>query len=162
MTFMLDTISNILNKEYEVYKLTNPTLLEAALQYITPELFLLDYDMPHRNGFELVPVIRSYHEHQNTPIIFITSIDRAVNIATAIKLGACEYILKPFQADLLLEKVAQHIRRKNRFAPEAPEVVEEPTPEIKEEPVSDACSNCDAPATGSRFCPECGTAMNTK
>ncbi|MCL2633782.1 MAG: response regulator [Oscillospiraceae bacterium] len=116
MQFMLDTIANTLDGEYEVYKLTDPTLLEAALHHVTPELFLLDYDMPYLNGFELVPIIRSYSEHENTPIIFVTSIDRAANIAAAIKLGACEYILKPFQADLLTEKVAQHIKRKNRFA----------------------------------------------
>jgi CheY-like chemotaxis protein len=112
MLFILQTIAQVLGKEYKIYKLTNPTMLETTLQYITPELFLLDCDMPQRSGFDLVPAIRSYEEHKTTPIIFLTSTGTADNIATAIKLGACDYIVKPFQADLLRQKIAANIARK--------------------------------------------------
>jgi two-component system chemotaxis response regulator CheY len=90
-------------------------MLEEALQYVTPELFLLDCDMPQRSGFDLVPVIRSYAVHKTTPIIFLTSTGTADNISTAIKLGACDYVVKPFQADMLRQKVATNIVRKNSF-----------------------------------------------
>jgi PleD family two-component response regulator len=115
MLFILQTISQVLSKEYKVYKLTNPTMLEEALQHITPELFLLDCDMPQRNGFDLVPAIRSYEEHKTTPIIFLTSTGTADNISAAVKLGACDYVVKPFQADLLRQKVAANIVRKKQF-----------------------------------------------
>jgi PleD family two-component response regulator len=115
MLFILQTISQVLSKEYKIYKLTNPTMLETTLQYITPELFLLDCDMPQRSGFDLVPAIRSYDEHKTTPIIFLTSTGTADNISAAIKLGACDYIVKPFQADLLRQKVSANIVRKNSF-----------------------------------------------
>jgi CheY-like chemotaxis protein len=115
MLFILQTISQALSKEYKVYKLTNPSMLEDALQYVTPELFLLDCDMPKRSGFELVPAIRSYEAHKTTPIIFLTSTGTADNISTAIKLGAADYVVKPFQAPLLRQKIAANIVRKNRF-----------------------------------------------
>jgi PleD family two-component response regulator len=84
MLFILQTISQVLSKEYKVYKLTNPTMLEEALQHVTPELFLLDCDMPQRNGFDLVPVIRSYEEHKTTPIIFFFFLGTADNISAAV------------------------------------------------------------------------------
>jgi PleD family two-component response regulator len=115
MLFILQTISQVLSKEYKVYKLTNPTMLETALQYITPELFLLDCDMPQRSGFDLVPAIRSFEAHKTTPIIFLTSTGTADNISTAIKLGASDYVVMPFQADMLRQKVAANITRKNTF-----------------------------------------------
>jgi CheY-like chemotaxis protein len=115
MLFILQTISQVLSKDYKVYKLTNPTMLETTLQYIQPELFLLDCDMPQRSGFDLVPAIRNYEIHKTTPIIFLTSTGTADNISAAIKLGACDYIVKPFQADLLRQKVAANIARKNNY-----------------------------------------------
>ncbi|MDR0322291.1 MAG: response regulator [Treponema sp.] len=115
MLFILQTISQVLSKEYRVYKLSNPTMLEESLQYVTPELFLLDCDMPQRSGFDLVPVIRSYEAHKTTPIIFLTSTGTADNISAAIKLGAVDYVVKPFQASLLRQKVAANIVRKNIF-----------------------------------------------
>jgi PleD family two-component response regulator len=115
MLFMLNTVSQILSSEYQVYELTDPTMLETVLQFITPELFLLDYDMPQRNGFDLVPIIRSYPEHKDTPIVFLTATGTNASVVTALKLGACDYLVKPIQAKLLRHKVAAHIVRKNRF-----------------------------------------------
>jgi PleD family two-component response regulator len=115
MLFILQTISQVLSKEYKVHKLINPTMLEDALKYVTPELFLLDCDMPQRSGFDLVPIIRTYEAHRTTPIIFLTSTGTADNISAAIKLGASDYVVKPFQAEMLRQKVASNIVRKNNF-----------------------------------------------
>jgi CheY-like chemotaxis protein len=115
MLFELQTITQVLRKEYKVYKLTNPKMLEEALQYVTPELFLLDCEMPQRSGFDLVPVIRSYEVHKTTPIIFLTSTGTVENISAAVKIGAVDYIVKPFKADMLRQKVAANIVRINLF-----------------------------------------------
>ena len=112
-TVTLNTISSVLSEEYKVYGMTDPKMLEKFLQKITPELFLLDYQMPEINGFELVPIIRSFEEHKNTPIIFLTSFGTIEHVSSAFALGACDFIVKPFQGDILREKVAKHIVRKN-------------------------------------------------
>ena len=112
---ILKTIFSILGDEYKVYGMTNPLMLEKFLQQITPELFLLDYKMPELNGFELIPIIRHFKEHKDTPIIFLTSMGTIDHVSAAIMLGACDFLVKPVQPDLIREKVSKHIVRKKLF-----------------------------------------------
>jgi DNA-binding response OmpR family regulator len=65
--------------------------------------------MPDINGFELVDIIRSFEEHKDTPIIFLTAMGTAHHVTTAVSLGAVDYIVKPPDAEALKEKVAKHI-----------------------------------------------------
>ena len=110
---ILEAVSAILSGEYKVFKLPKPAMLENVLKKVNPELFLLDYQMPELSGFELIPIIRSFEEHKDTPIIFLTSEGTKDNVTAAIGFGACDFIVKPFKPDYLLEKVAKHIVRKN-------------------------------------------------
>jgi PleD family two-component response regulator len=110
---MLQTISSVLGDDYTVYRMANPTLLEKFLKQVTPELFLLDYKMPELSGFDLIPIIRSFEEHKNTPIVFLTSEGSSDHVSSALSLGARDFIIKPFQPEILREKVAKHIVRKN-------------------------------------------------
>ena len=109
---ILEAVSAVLSGEYKVFKLPKPKMLENVLKNVVPDLFLLDYLMPDLNGFELIPVIRSLDVHKNTPIIFLTSEGTLENITAAIGLGACDFIVKPFNPDQLREKVAKHISQK--------------------------------------------------
>ena len=72
-------------------------------------MILLDYEMPEINGFDLIPIIRKFSEHKDTPIIFLTSLGTMEHVSAAAKLGACDFIVKPFEPDNLREKVAKHI-----------------------------------------------------
>ena len=110
---MLQTISSVLGDDYTVYRMANPTMLEKFLKQVTPELFLLDYKMPELSGFDLIPIIRNFEEHKNTPIVFLTSEGTSDHVSSALSLGARDFIIKPFQPDVLREKVARHIVRKN-------------------------------------------------
>ena len=112
---MLKTISSILSDEYKVYGMTNPTMLEKFLRQITPELFLLDYKMPELSGFDLIPIIRSFEEHKDTPIIFLTSFGTSDHVSAALTLGAVDFVVKTFQDTILREKIAKHIVRKKLF-----------------------------------------------
>ena len=112
---MLKTIIAALSGDYKVYGLPDPMKLEKILCHMTPELFLLDYNMPGRSGFDLVPVIRGFEEHKDTPIIFVTSMNTFDHLSNAVALGACDFVIKPIQPDLLREKVAKHIVRKKLF-----------------------------------------------
>ena len=109
---MLNTITSILNENYKVYGMAKPLLVEKFLSQITPDLFLLDYEMPELNGFELIPIIRNFEEHKDTPIIFLTSMGTTEFVSSAASLGACDFIVKPFQPDNLSGKVAKHTTRK--------------------------------------------------
>ncbi|MCL2010474.1 MAG: response regulator [Synergistaceae bacterium] len=106
---MLETIIAALGTDYKVYGMADPMKLEKVLQNLTPDLFLLDYNMPGRGGPELVPVIRSFEKHKDTPIIFVTSMRTFDHLSAAVALGACDFVAKPIKPDILREKVAKHI-----------------------------------------------------
>jgi len=112
---MLKNIASTLRDEYKVFTLSNSTQVERFLKQVSPELFLLDYKMPDINGFELVPIIRSFEEHKDTPIIFLTSMGTKDHISTAAMLGACDFVVKPFDSYTLHDKIAKHIVRKKSF-----------------------------------------------
>jgi PleD family two-component response regulator len=112
---ILKSVSSVLSDTYKVFALPRPEKIRDVLQKLTPELFLLDYLMPEITGFELIPIIRSYEEHKETPIIFLTSEGTIENVSAALALGACDFIVKPFKPDILREKIAKHIVRKKAF-----------------------------------------------
>ncbi|MCL1928638.1 MAG: response regulator [Treponema sp.] len=108
---ILKTVSSVL-PDYKVYGMQKPAMLKGFLDQIAPDLFLFDYEMPEINGFELIPIVRSFDEHKETPIIFLTSMGTLEHVSAAHALGACDFMVKPFQGDNLREKVAKHIVRK--------------------------------------------------
>jgi twitching motility two-component system response regulator PilG len=106
---ILQSVWTILSDGYKVLTLTNPLDIDKVLQRQTPVLFLLDYQMPEMNGFELIPVIRGYDAHKETPIIFLTSEGTFDNVTAALALGGRDYIVKPFKAETLREKIGKYI-----------------------------------------------------
>jgi CheY-like chemotaxis protein len=112
---ILMAVATVLSSEYKVFRLPKPTMLENVLKQVHPELFLLDYQMPELNGLELIPIIRNLEDHKHTPIIFLTSEATRDLASAAIGMGACDFIVKPFNPDILREKVGKHIVRKIHF-----------------------------------------------
>ena len=109
--YMLKAVSAVLSGVYDVSILPDGTRLKEYLERETPDLFLLDYYMPVLNGFELIPIIREFPEHRNTPIVFLTAIYNIECVKQAISLGVIEYIVKPVSNENLLAKIARHIVR---------------------------------------------------
>ncbi|MCL2708744.1 MAG: response regulator [Defluviitaleaceae bacterium] len=100
----------MLRDAYKVYTLPEPEKLSSILQKVKPDLFLLDYKMPSLSGFDLIPIIRGFHGTKRAPIIFLTSEGTAGNLTAAIGQGACDFIVKPFDQEVLCEKIAKHIK----------------------------------------------------
>jgi len=107
---ILKMVYLFLRDNYKVYTLSEPEKLDALLKNLTPDLFLLDYKMPTLSGIDLIPVIRKYPKLKETPIIFLTSEKSPEFIKEVVRLGACDFILKPVRAELLKEKVDTHIK----------------------------------------------------
>jgi DNA-binding response OmpR family regulator len=107
---ILKSIGYILGDISTVYTLPEPEKVHSLLNVVVPDLFLLDCKMPVIGGFELVPVIRSHPEHDETPILFLTSEGTIDNITVAINLGASDFLVKPINEAMLREKVELHVR----------------------------------------------------
>jgi len=112
---VLKIVSSVLSDQYQVFTLAKPKMLEKFLEQVEPELFLLDYKMPELSGFDLVPIIRSFKEHKDTPIMILTSEGTADNLSAAVMLGARDFIVKPVRPEILREKIANNIVRKKSF-----------------------------------------------
>jgi PleD family two-component response regulator len=107
---ILRTTKAVLDEKYKVYTLNNPEQLPTLLGMIIPDLFLLDCNMPGLSGFDLVPIIRKFPEHEETPIIFLTSDGTIDNISAAMGFGARDFIIKPIDLLILREKVTNHTK----------------------------------------------------
>jgi two-component system, chemotaxis family, chemotaxis protein CheY len=69
------------------------------------DVILTDWNMPNMNGLDLVKKVRKEGNHQNTPIIMITTEGGKGEVITALKAGVNNYIVKPFNAEILKEKL---------------------------------------------------------
>jgi len=76
---------------------------------IHPDLILLDIMMPGLNGFEVCRLLKSHEDTKNIPIIFMTALVDTDNKVKGFKLGAADYITKPFQQEEVLVRVTTHI-----------------------------------------------------
>jgi two-component system chemotaxis response regulator CheY len=71
-----------------------------------PDCVLLDWNMPVMNGLEFLKALRCEFG-QNPPVVFCTTETEMKFVEQAIEFGAQEFIMKPFDADILLGKFSQ-------------------------------------------------------
>ncbi|MBI5636359.1 MAG: response regulator [Nitrospinae bacterium] len=76
------------------------------------DLILLDVTLPKMDGFRVMEEIRKEGRSRQTPIVFVTARSEKENVANAIKFGAADYIVKPFDTGLFLHKVSRFINMK--------------------------------------------------
>ena len=103
-----DLISLILEEEgYSVISAEEGTSALALIKEKEPTLVLLDVMMPGISGLEVLRQLRASKRSQvsQTPVIMITAKSQSTDIDEALEAGATSYIVKPFRADALLEKV---------------------------------------------------------
>jgi len=83
----------------------------ATLREKHPDLVLLDIMMPEMSGYQVLREIRADKESviNKTPVVMLTAKSQVADIDEAIEAGATSYIVKPFIADSLVEKVASFL-----------------------------------------------------
>ncbi|WP_237475153.1 Hpt domain-containing protein [Microbulbifer aggregans] len=79
------------------------------LQDIKPDLILLDIEMPRMDGFEVARHIRSSSSLRDIPIVMITSRTGKKHRDHALSLGVNQYLGKPYQEEVLLAAIREHL-----------------------------------------------------
>ena len=69
-----------------------------------PDAILLDWNMPIKSGLEFLKELRSFEGGSSPKVVFCTTENDIGHIAMALKAGANEYIMKPFDRDILETK----------------------------------------------------------
>lgn len=71
-----------------------------------PDAILLDWNMPVMNGLDFLRALRREEDGKNPIVVFCTNENDTEHIMEAIRSGANEYIMKPFDADIIESKFA--------------------------------------------------------
>lgn len=103
------------NALYEVTALDTFTDVAGEIIKAAPDLVLLDVNLPGVSGFDLCTQIR---EKLDVPVIFLTSRTDAMDELTGMLKGGDDYITKPYQAPILLARIAAVLKRTHKNIPE--------------------------------------------
>ena len=114
--FLIDDDKNILTSvsmllENEGYKVRTFSDGETGLKAILenyPDIAVVDIKMPRLDGIELLKKLR---KTSNMPVIFLTSKDTEIDELLGLKIGADDYITKPFSQKILIERIRILIKR---------------------------------------------------
>ena len=114
--FLIDDDKNILTSismllENEGYKVSTFSDGESGLKAIlenSPDIAVVDIKMPRLDGIELLKKLR---RTSNMPVIILTSKDTEIDELLGLKVGADDYITKPFSQNILMERIRILIKR---------------------------------------------------
>ncbi len=99
------------NLSFDGFEVTRAATAHAAvtrLREFGPDLIVLDVMLPDRSGFD---VFETLHQGGRTPIIFLTARGETADKLRGLRLGADDYVLKPFDLAELLARVHAVLRR---------------------------------------------------
>jgi putative two-component system response regulator len=106
-----DSVSNLaiaeeaLDDSFNVMTFASAEKMLPILQKITPDLILMDIEMPGMNGFEAMMLLKADVSYSKIPVVFLTAMNDEANKAFGIELGAAGFISKPFSAAELLDQI---------------------------------------------------------
>ncbi len=99
----------ILEEDYEVLLVDSGMKALDKMEREKVDLVLLDIEMPRMNGFETFERMKTIAA--GVPVIFLTASGLEDDVVSAIKLGAVNYLVKPFKPEELSRRVAQELSR---------------------------------------------------
>ncbi|MBI2917369.1 MAG: response regulator [Chloroflexi bacterium] len=94
---------------YKAIVTADPVQCIKLVEEQQPDLAILDIVLPGTSGFDLLTRIR---EFSGLPVIFLTGTDQGANTVRALKMGADDYITKPFSPTELLARIEVVLRRR--------------------------------------------------
>lgn len=105
---------------YRISRAANAEQGLAEARRSRPDLILLDVGLPQMDGLELISILRRDRE---TPVIFLSGRNREEDRILGMKMGADDYVTKPFSMDELLARVRAILRRASGTAEKADSAV---------------------------------------
>jgi len=117
----------LIEQGYDIRCASNGSLALAIVEETSPDLILLDVNMPEMDGYEVCRRLKANPQSKEIPIIFISGIDETLNKVKAFRVGGIDYITKPFQTEELLIRIENHltIRKLQKELQQANDVLEE-------------------------------------
>ncbi len=107
----LTMLKGILVEEgYQVRPALNGQIALRTIEYVVPDLILLDVMMPGMDGYEVCQRVKANPRTQDVPVIFISAHHETLNKVRAFEVGGIDYITNPFETAEVLARIRIHIR----------------------------------------------------
>lgn len=98
-----------LKGQYRVRTLPSAAKMFEMLEKSTPDLILLDIEMPEMDGFQALSKLKDSAPTADVPVIFLTSITDEDTEARGFQMGVIDFINKPFSVPVLLNRIKTHL-----------------------------------------------------
>jgi diguanylate cyclase (GGDEF)-like protein len=105
---------------YEVLVAHDGDHLVRMAQEHAPDLLLVDLMMPTMDGFEAIRQLRNDTRTGHLPMLILTARSASAEVVTGFDTGADDYIVKPYDIDVLLARIRGHLRRAAQLPPRNP------------------------------------------
>lgn len=99
---------------YKVVSFQNGENIIDKIKLEKPNLILLDILMPNKDGFIVCSELKENKHTKNIPIIMLTSKTDTESVKKALYLGAVDYIAKPFNPSLIIQKIENVLGKKKK------------------------------------------------
>lgn len=110
---ILEALSSLIGDEYDVLVAMNGAeAVELAVEE-SPDLILLDVVMPERDGYEILSILKSTPCTTDIPVIFLTGMGGEADEVRGLRMGAVDYIVKPFVPEIVRARVRTHLELKH-------------------------------------------------
>jgi CheY-like chemotaxis protein len=104
---LLQSMRRMLEDTYRVAMATSGAQAMEMIEKETPDLIMLDYEMPELNGKDTLAKIRSVAKTKETPVVFLTGYSDEEHIQSVLELEPAGYFRKPPRADKILAALEQ-------------------------------------------------------
>ena len=98
-----------LDGTYKTFALPSAEKMFKLLEKITPDLILLDVDMPAIDGFQTMSILKADEKLKPIPVIFLTAKNDVEFEIHGFEMGALDFINKPFSAPVLIRRIETHV-----------------------------------------------------
>lgn len=110
----LQVLSQVLTPEYQVKVCkSGKDALRILSEPPLPGLILLDIMMPEMDGYETLAAIKQKQALKEVPVIFISALDSTLDEEKGFRLGAVDYIVKPFRSSIVRERIRVQMELKH-------------------------------------------------
>ena len=109
---LLNFMKTTLSHEFKVFTAVDG---EKAWEFISkqiPDLVVSDIMMPNMDGFELCKIMKSTYETSHIPIVLLTALSENTEQLYGLGLGADDYLTKPFDMNLLIQRIKSIVRNR--------------------------------------------------
>ena len=127
----LDLAESVLRENYRLTKLPSGEALLNFLETATPDMVLLDIQMPGMDGYDTLKSLHRREAWRNIPVIFLTGQDDVQSERTGFRLGAKDFIRKPFDPVVMVSRIQSQLEL-YQYQTELQEIVSEKTAQVEE------------------------------